>query len=439
MVPNSFESRSTEAKEPDAGVRKHSPQKPLGRGGLRHRLLAYSFALATVAAATILRRGMDPVLGEHHAFTLYFAAVALTAWYGGFAPAIFATILSYFAADWFFITPRFEINLPHANLDEFMALMGFLFSCLAIAVTSQKMRGALLDARRKQAELEREVAERKLAQDALARAQAALRRHADDLEEKVRQRTANLQETVRSLEGVCYHLAHDLRAPLRAINGFTTVLKKEYAPALDAEGIRYLDNVQHAATRMDLLIHALLDYGRLGHEAFPLRNVDAEGVLQNVLKRFQPQIARTGAQIERQGRLPEVEANAALLDVVLSQFLSNALKFTRNGSKPHIRIFSEDGVEPGVSHFVVEDNGLGIPQEHLSKAFWIFERLHSREGFSGTGIGLALASKAVERMHGRIGAESTPGEGSRFWFELRIAPQQVDPRHADDLETASVA
>jgi K+-sensing histidine kinase KdpD len=406
---------------------------------IRSRVLAYVFALATVAVATVLRRGMDPILGEHHAFTLYFAAVALTAWYGGFAPALFATIVSYFAADWFFITPRFEINLPHANLDEFMALMGFLFSCLAIAVTSQKMRAALESSRRKQAELEREVAERKLAQEALGRAQAALRRHAEDLGEKVRERTANLEETVHSLEGVCYHLAHDLRAPLRAMHGFTTVLKKEYAAALDADGKRYLDNVQDAATRMDLLIHGLLDYGRLGHEVFPLRRVEAGKILEHVLARLDQELEEKGAQIERGSQLPAVEANGALLEIVFSQLLSNALKFTRPDCRPEIRIVSEVAQEAGLIRFIVEDRGVGIPQEHLSRAFWIFERLHSRDGYPGTGIGLALASKAVERMGGRIGVESVPDQGSRFWFELRLAAERVQPRGKEEWQSAIVA
>jgi light-regulated signal transduction histidine kinase (bacteriophytochrome) len=349
-----------------------------------------------------------------------------------------ATLVSYFAADWFFIAPRFEFNLPHANLDEFMALMGFLFSCLAIAATSQKMRVALLASRRKQTELEREVAERKEAQEALARAQSALRVHAADLEQKVRHRTANLEETVKSLEGVCYHLAHDLRAPLRAMHGFTTVLKKEYADALDEEGQRYLDSVQEAATRMDLLINGLLDYGRLGHEAFPLRSVDAESVLQRVLAGFEAEIAASGAQIDR-GALPPVEANAGLLELVFSQLLSNALKFTRPGSHPNVRIYAENTPEPGVNRLVMQDQGVGIPEGYLSRVFWIFERLHSRQSYPGTGIGLALASKALERMNGRIGVESAPGQGSKFWFELHVAAETLQPRPIRKWETASVA
>jgi K+-sensing histidine kinase KdpD len=158
---------------------------------------------------------------------LYFASVAIAAWYGGFAPAMVATVSAYFAADWFFITPRFEISLPHENLDEFLALIAFVFSCFAIAITSSIMRGALARARHKQRELENEIAERQRAEQALQQAQAQLRQYAEMLEERVEERTAHLHETIRSLEGVCYHLAHDLRAPLRAMEGFSAILLKE--------------------------------------------------------------------------------------------------------------------------------------------------------------------------------------------------------------------
>src|SRR5262247_1914085 len=111
--------------------------------GWRRTVSYYVVAFVTVGLGTALRIGLDPVLGEHHPFTIYFAAVAITAWYGGFAPALVATVLAYLAADWFFVPPRFEFNWPHGNLDEFMALMAFLFSSLAIAYTSKLMRQAL--------------------------------------------------------------------------------------------------------------------------------------------------------------------------------------------------------------------------------------------------------------------------------------------------------
>jgi len=363
--------------------------------GTRHPVIRWLFAFATVGCATVLRWWMDPILHEHHPFTLYFAAVALTAWYGGFAQAVLATLLSYLAADWFFITPRFAFNLPHTNLDEFLALIGFVFSCLAIAITSHRMRLA----------------------------QAALHRHADELEQKVRERTRHLEEAVRSLQGVCYHIAHDLRAPLRAMHGYSSVLKSDYAEVLDDTGTQYLNSINEASGRMDLLIRGLLDFGRLGHEDFPLGPTAPDRVLNRVVERFSDEIAQTAAQFERDGPFRRVEANPTLLEIALSELISNALKFTPPGTPPRIRVYAQELSGAGLVRFAVEDHGIGIPPDYQSRAFSIFERIHPVERYPGTGIGLALASKAVERMNGLVGLRSTPGRGSTFWFDLHLSAE----------------
>jgi signal transduction histidine kinase len=390
----------------------------------RANFSAYLVSLGGVALATILRLGLDPVLGDHHPFTLYFASVAIAAWYGGFVPAVVATAASYFAADWFFITPRFEINLPHENLDEFLALLAFVFSCFAIAITSAIMRRALARSRLKQTELEHEVAERQRAETALQQAQAQLRQYAGLLERRVQERTAHLQETVRSLEGVCYHLAHDLRAPLRAMEGFTTILLREYSASLDSKAAGYLDHISEASRKMDLLIYGLLEYGRLGHADFPLRDVDPRRVLEMVLNRLANEICGKRAEITLEGPWCEVVANEDLLEIVFLNLLSNALKFLPPGLPPRVRFRAEPSGNGGPAEhvrFVIEDNGIGIPSEQISRAFWIFERLHPRQDYPGTGIGLAVVSKAIERMDGRLGAESQTNAGSRFWFELPAA------------------
>ena len=396
----------------------------------RTNAVAYGMSLGAVGLATLLRIILDPVLGEHHAFTLYFASVAIAAWYGGLGPALVATLTSYFAADWFFITPRFEINLPHENLDEFLALIAFVFSCLAIAITSAIMRRALARAREKQRELENEIVERQRAEQALHEAQLQLRQYAGELEHRVQERTAHLHETIRSLEGVCYHLAHDLRAPLRAMEGFTSILLKEYIDRLDPDGTAYLQSISKASTRMELLIQGLMEYGRMGHGDFPLRRVNPRRALQSVLTRMAVEISAKHARVELGQDWPEVLGNEDLLEVVFGHLLQNSLKFAQRGITPQIRICAEtenDSEAPtgrfdhltskGV-RFVVEDNGVGMPAELISRAFWIFERLHPRENYPGTGIGLAIVSKAVERMDGRVGANSEENVGSTFWFEL---------------------
>ena len=420
----------------------------------RINLAGYLVSLVSVGLATLLRIGMDPILGDHHPFTLYFASVAIAAWYGGFRPALLAIICSYFGADWFFITPRFEINLPHENPDEFLALVAFLFSCFAIAITSAIMRRALARARQKQRELEAEITERQRAQQALQEAQAQLRQYAGLLEHRVHQRAAHLQETVRSLEGVCYHLAHDLRAPLRAIEGFTSILLKEYNARLDPAGVEYLQSISKASHRMDLLIHGLMEYGRMGHGSFPLQPVNARNVLRKVLARLRTEISSKRAEIELGNHWPEVIANDDLLEIIFSNLLQNSLKFLPPGLAPRIRVWAEspkdsvpaskevlENFDRRYVRFVVQDNGIGIPAEFIWRAFWIFERLHPGENFPGTGIGLAIASKAVERMDGRLGAHSEVNAGSRFWFQLQAVTPDLKGTIFDDSQAshASVA
>jgi len=401
--------------------------------GWRRTVSYYAVALVTVGFGTALRIGLDPILGEHHPFTIYFAAVAITAWYGGFAPALVATALAYFAADWFFVPPRFEFNWPHTNLDEFMALMAFLFSSLAIAYTSKIMRQALEKARRKQRELESENAERKRAEKNLQQAQEQLRRYAGLLEDRVAERTAHLQETVRSLEGVCYHIAHDLRAPLRAMEGYSKILLNQYAPGVDSTGEEYANRISEAAARMDLLIHGLLEYGRLGHEQFPVEAIESSRVLDKVLGLLKCEISRRRAEIRVEGEWPRVLGNQKLFEIVLMSLLTNALKFVANGVTPRVKVRAQS--EANAVRFSVEDNGIGIAPEYLQKVFHIFEQLHSKDSYAGTGIGLAIASKAAERMGGRLGVESRINQGSGFWIELpRLqadAQEQAEKSHAE--------
>jgi signal transduction histidine kinase len=384
--------------------------------GWRRTASYYAVGFATVGLGTVLRIGIDPLLGEHHPFTIYFAAVAITAWYGGFAPALVATILAYLAADWFFVPPRFEFNWPHTNLDEFMSLMAFLFSSLAIAYTSKIMRRALDRARQKQRELEREILERERAEKDLQQAQAELRRYAAVLEERVAERTAHLRETIRSLEGVCYHIAHDLRAPLRAMEGYSKILLSQYAPGFDAAGEEYANRISEAAARMDALIHGLLEYGRLGHQDFPVEPIGSGAVLEKVLALFKGEIARKRAEVKIEGEWPTIPGNEILLEIVLISLLSNALKFVAPGTSPKIKVRAKS--HASAVRFSVEDNGIGIAPEYLQKVFHIFERLHANDSYTGTGIGLAIATKAAERMDGRLGVESNLNQGSKFWIEL---------------------
>jgi two-component system, OmpR family, sensor kinase len=284
---------------------------------------------------------------------------------------------------------------------------------------------------------ENAAAQLQVSEVALRESEERLRRYATELEHRVAERTANLAQSIQSLEGVLYHVAHDLRAPLRSMASFTNILLEEYGPRLDARGHDYARRVSNAAQRMDRLVQDLLAFGRLAHVAVPVSRVNLEAEVNSVLSRFSEEIARRGATVEVRAPLPPVKANAGILAQALSNLLSNGLKFVPPETRPHLRIYAEQkiadvdnsggksgGALPSGEAFVrlwIEDNGIGIAPEYHERIFRMFERLHAVDAYPGTGIGLAIVRKGLERMNGRVGVESSGSGGSRFWLDLPAA------------------
>jgi len=266
--------------------------------------------------------------------------------------------------------------------------------------------------------IDRDITKQKKAEHELAEAQQRLSHYAEELEEQVADRTRVLKETVQSLEGVCYTIAHDLRAPLRTLQGFTRILLEDYTPALGEEGRLYAERIGAAATRMDVLIRDLLDYARLSHLELPLTSLDLGHQIQQVLLQLGPEIEAKQAEIVV-APLPRVIANETVLAQVLTNLLTNAIKFVAPDTRPHIEIRSE--TIDGKLRVFVRDNGIGIDSLHHERIFGLFQRLHKPEVYPGTGVGLAIVRKGVERMGGTVGLESTPGKGSCFYIDLRLA------------------
>jgi len=266
--------------------------------------------------------------------------------------------------------------------------------------------------------------ERKRDEKALFEAQQQLARHTENLERQIAERTADLQDTVRSLESFTYSIAHDLRAPLRAMQGFTSILLEDYAPLFDEAGQNYAHRISAAAEHMDSLIQDLLAYGRLSHIDLRPERLDLEQEIEELVAHMHDEVASRHGRIEIVRPLPSVLAHRAALSQVLTNLISNALKFVAPDTLPSVRIYARH--DDGAVRLTVEDNGIGIEASHLGRIFGVFERLHSTTEYPGTGIGLAIVLKGVERMGGRVGVESEPGHGSRFWIELPAADDHLD-------------
>jgi PAS domain S-box-containing protein len=235
-------------------------------------------------------------------------------------------------------------------------------------------------------------------------------------EEALRETTARLTRANAELQAFSYSVSHDLRAPLRAMQGFSVALLEDYADRLDEDGQAFTRRIAGAAERMDRLIQDILDYSRLTTKDVHLARVDLQALLDRLREQMAAEIASQGAEVSVIGPLPAVLAQETILSQVVENLLSNALKFVAPGVAPRVRVWAE--ARAGRHRVWVEDNGIGVAPEHQERIFQVFERLHGEETYSGTGIGLAIVRRAVERMGGTVVLESTPGVGSRFGFEL---------------------
>jgi PAS domain S-box-containing protein len=247
-----------------------------------------------------------------------------------------------------------------------------------------------------------------------ANARASLQRSKAELEEQVRSRTAMLQELVEELQHVSYAIAHDMRAPLRAMSVFAGLLmERASGPGVGEELREYSRRILVGASRLDRLIRDALHYTQLAAQDMALEPVDLAGLVRGLIETY-PNFQPEKADIRVEGELPVVVGNEALLTQCFSNLLDNAVKFVAPGTRPSVRLRAQS--EDGTARIWVQDNGIGIAKYAQPRLFRMFEKLDDR--YEGTGIGLAIVRKVAERMGGRVGVESAPGEGSRFWVEL---------------------
>jgi PAS domain S-box-containing protein len=238
-----------------------------------------------------------------------------------------------------------------------------------------------------------------------------IRLHAASLEKANRDLAATNQE----LEAFVYSVSHDLRAPLRSVHRYATMILEDHAEGLPQEVKDHLRLITAGAVRMDDLIRDLLAYSHVSRQEITLSPVDTASVVTEVLKNLTGDIRERQADVAVDGGLPAVVGDAVLLSQAISNLLSNALKFVPPGTHPRVRIHAESR-GPTVRLWV-DDNGIGIADQAKGRLFRLFERL-TRE-YPGTGIGLAIVKRAIERMGGEVGLESRAGHGTRFWIDLR--------------------
>ncbi len=332
--------------------------------------------------------------------------------------------------------------------DIFQILLwgGGLFSIIVTAaLAAYAARAASLIALA-QARLEGSNAELQRA-IAIADAENEQRRAA---EEKLQGAVQDLQRSNAELEQFAYVASHDLQEPLRAVAGCVQVLQKRYGGKLDARADQFIEHAVDGAQRMQNLINDLLAYSRVGTHGKPFEAVAMEKIADRALLNLSERIKETGVTVTRD-ELPGVRGDSGQLELVVQNLVSNALKF-RGETEPQVHIGYElrrveraEGDENGSDepqHVVsVRDNGLGIEPQYFERIFVMFQRLHTRTEFPGTGIGLAICKKIVERHGGTIGVQSAAGEGATFWFSLpQVASETTSETAANEpIETKALS
>ena len=363
------------------------------------RVRNYGIAVLT----TFLAWGVDILLEERFSESsagLYVAAALISTWIGGWGPGGLAIGLTIGLNLAFFDHPELSLAVGAHGSERLI-----LFTAVAIVISGLAAR--------------------------VRKNQRQLRELNAQLEQMVEKRTAALNESNRQLEAFCYTLAHDLRAPLRAIEGFAEILMSDRDPEMPADTANGLRRIRNSAERMGRLILDLLAYTELSRESFQKQAVDLSKATRRILRIFADEIDRTQAEISIELSASRVMADPTGIERVLVNLIANALKFASPDRPLRVRILSEmEGPNVRIS---VIDNGIGIDPRYRERIFGVFERLSPADN-PGTGIGLAIVRRSVEKMGGSVGVESTLGAGSRFWFKLSAAPE-ITPLPARELAT----
>ncbi len=373
------------------------------KNAFRYAWQPYVVAIALIAAAAALRLWPLQALGARLAWLTFYPAVVVAALYGGFSAGLLGTFLSCLTA--LFLLPVFVDQPFIRDSADWLGTAVFFITCTMISGVAEAMRRA--QARAKQASEQLETANIKLQEEITERKR---------IEEEIRTHTAELAAANKELEAFSYSVSHDLRAPLRAIDGFSRVLEEDYAPQLTPDANRYLQLVRGNAKQMGELIDDLLTFARLSRQAIRKQKVSVVHVVRQCLDELQDE--RKGRRLEiTVGDLPPCEADPALLKQVFVNLLSNALKFTRRRDAALVHIGFQQA--DGRCVYFVRDNGAGFDMKYADKMFGVFQRMHRAEEYEGTGVGLAIVQRIVHRHGGRVWAEAEVDKGATFYFALK--------------------
>jgi signal transduction histidine kinase len=368
----------------------------------------YAIAIASIAMATLLWIWTEEFFALQSPFLLFYPAIVVASLHLGRGPGLLTIALSVLSIAAFIDSPSTWLNLEEptdiTDILLFVAVaVGLVFLIEAQRRARRAAEVARAEAQDHSVRLEREVAER-------VRAEELLRRSNEDLED------------------FGHIVSHDLKEPLRGIAITAESLAQDYGGSLGEDGRNRLETLVKLPRRMASLLDALLEYSRVGRADLAVAPTDVKQVVGEVCDGLRPWLEEHHARVEVDGPLPAATCDRARLGQVFSNLIANGVKYNES-AEPRVRVGARQ--DDGTPVFYVADNGIGIEPKHAPRLFRMFSRLHGRERYGGgTGSGLALTKKTVERHGGRIWFESTPGQGTTFYFTLANGERREPGRHA---------
>lgn len=359
-------------------------------------ILAYSLSILIVSLFIWLKLTVLGDLSRETPFLFILFSVFISAYYGGLGPGVLATLLSVFAMIYFFLPPLYSFNISFRS--DLEVIITYIMVGVGVSWLLEQLRLQRLTL---EARVERRTQQLKIANEELKRSN-------------------------KELQDFAYIASHDLQEPLRKILAFGDRLKHKYGAGMSEDANTYIDRMVKAADRMRLLVEGLLTYARVGTRETQFSKVSMDEVVKNVLSDIEMTIQDQQAEIEVD-KLDTIESNELQLRQMFQNMISNALKFHKPDQAPKVKISSQRITMPSSSHaaktyskITILDEGIGIPSQYKEKIFTIFQRLHGRSEYDGTGIGLAVVRRIVERHGGKIEVTSKEGEGTKFEIYLPV-------------------